>query len=136
MLESEKYLTCENAAALEKLITQRIDYLEASIVEARRLREKDMEGFPEMYAKKHELEKTAMLIKEVKDKDLKELKDLISLKLSITDYETKHETLVAKALGWEKIEANINGKIWASTWILGSLLVVVNVLYHILFSKS
>lgn len=135
MLESEKYLTCENAAALEKLITQRIDYLEASIVEARRLREKDMEGFPEMYAKRYELEKTAILIKEVKDKDIKELKDLINAKLSVSDYESKHEILAAKAQGWEKIEANINGRIWASVWILGSVLVIVNVLYHILFTK-
>lgn len=95
-----------------------------------------MEGFPHEYAKKYELDRMAITIKEIKDKDIKEIKDLLSSKLSLADYNSKHEVLLAKAAGWATIEANINGRIWASVWLLGAVLVIVNVLYHILFSKA
>ena len=110
---------------LEKMFSKDISYLREGIVEARRLVEKTMEGFPSEYAKKLELAQTATLVKELKDNDLEEIKKLISNKLSVADYDIKHETLLAKyeglnekAQGWETIKADINGRLWTLGFVM------------------
>ena len=107
--------------------------------EARRLMEKTMAGFPSEYAKKLELSQTASLVKELKDTDLEAIKKLISIKLSISDYDTKHETLMAKydglnekAQGWETIKADINGRLWTLSFVMvGTVALTVSVLEFI-----
>ena len=128
---SIRYYTQTQGTALEKLINQRIDYIEKASDEARRLIEKLMEGFPVEYAKKMELEQTAMQIKELKDRDLSDIKRLLAEKLSYADYESKHAVLLEKSEGWKTIEANISGRIWATAWILGILVPLVTALITI-----
>jgi len=118
-----------------------VDYrfisLKDSITEARRLMEEKMSGFPNEYAKKLELEQTAQLVKELKDKDLEEIKKLINLKLSTSDYDSKHEVLLEKydglkdkSRGWETIEANINGRLWTLGLVVVGAFVILGYLFN------
>lgn len=122
---------------LEAIIEMRFASLDVALIEARRGMEKLMAGFPTEYAKKLELEQTAQMVKELKDKDLGEIKKLIALKLSLTDYDTKHEVLLEKleslkekARGWESIEANINGRLWTLGMVVVGAFVILGYLFN------
>jgi hypothetical protein len=111
--------------------------LKDSIAEARRLMEEKMAGFPNEYAKKLELEQTALMVKELKDKDLEEIKKLINLKLSTSDYDSKHEILLEKydalkdkSRGWETIEANINGRLWTLGGVVVGAFIILGYLFN------
>ena len=115
---------------LKDLFDQRFVYVEKGIEEAKRLMEKTMAGFPTEYAKKLELEQTALLVKELKDNDLNVLKSSIDKKLSREEYDTRHEVLLQKAIGWEKIESNINGRLWALGILVTGGLVLIEVVFR------
>ena len=118
---------------LEALFGQRFEFVEREITEARRLMENKMAGFPAEYAKKLELEQTALLVKELKDNDLNSIKISIEKKLSKEEYDTRHEVLLQKAVGWESIEANINGRLWTlGIAITGGLILLEVLLRYVL----
>jgi len=115
---------------LEALFGQRFEFVEKEITEARRLMENKMAGFPTEYAKKLELEQTALLVKELKDNDLSLVKSSIDKKLSKEEYDTRHEVLLQKAVGWESIESNINGRLWTLGIAITGGLVLLEVLFR------
>ena len=115
---------------LESLFGQRFDFVEKEIIEARRLMENKMAGFPTEYAKKLELEQTALLVKELKDNDLNLIKSSIDKKLSKEEYDTRHEVLLQKAVGWESIESNINGRLWTLGIAVAGALALLEVIFR------
>ena len=115
---------------LESLFGQRFEFVEKEITEARRLMENKMAGFPTEYAKKLELEQTALLVKELKDNDLNLIKSSIDKKLSKEEYDTRHEVLLQKAVGWESIESNINGRLWTLGIAVAGALALLEVIFR------
>jgi len=93
---TEQYFSVPLKDYLEKVIELRIDSIKDAIFEARRLQEKEMAGFPGEYAKKADLLGTAIIVQEIKDKELKEIKSMTDGKLSKIEYEEKHNTLMEK----------------------------------------
>ena len=71
-----------------------------------------------------------LLVKELKDNDLNSIKISIEKKLSKEEYDTRHEVLLQKAVGWESIEANINGRLWTLGIAITGGLILLEVLFR------
>lgn len=120
---------------LKELFGQRITYVELNIKEARRLMEEKMAGFPTEYAKKPELEQTASLVKDLKDKDLGEIKSVLELKLGKLDYEQRHETLEKELDRVARELANIQGRIIGTGGVIAVVVITVQILLHVFWKK-
>ena len=125
----------------EKLntIRQRMISADLALVTAREELLRRMEGFPEEYAKKAEMQSTALLVKELKDRDLKDIKTTIEYnsinKLSKTDYEFAHKMLVDKFDAVERrlqqvelikaeVTATITSEVTSKAWTLGIVITI------------
>ena len=132
---------------LEKVIKLKIESLDKGIIEARRVMENLMLGFPQEYAKKSDMAITAMTLKELKDKDLEDIKTRIEARMSRSEYEQKHDVLVekidtnAKAIASLREErANVQGRIVATGGVIVVVIAIVQVLtqvlIHVYFGKG
>lgn len=131
---------------LEKEIDLRFNAILDSIAEAKRLMEERMAGFPREYARKGDLEFTAATVRELKEKDLEAMRNLIDGRLTRDEYAQKHEVLLEKIdriestlQEVENIKANLQGRILATG---GAVIVIValiqvglQVVMHIFWSK-
>jgi hypothetical protein len=121
---------------LERIIDLKFDSIEKETNEARRLMEKNMAGFPAEYAKKLELEQTAGLVKELKDKDFREIKDTIDLKLGVIEYNQRHESLDKEIGRIARDLSNIQGRIIGTGGVVMFVVIVVQVLIHVFWGKQ
>lgn len=117
---------------LEKMFSQRFEFMRDDITEARRVMENRMEGFPSEFAKKSELELTAITLKELKDRDLREIKDSLDARLGRPEYEFQHRILTEKIDAQEKriqgaelLKAEVTGKIWTLGIVITILVIGV-----------
>lgn len=90
----EKSLT-EKIEALEKLLSQQMDSDRAAVVEARRLMERSMEGFPEEYVKKAEMARTNDILNSLRENDLKTMSRRIGEMLPRAEYDIHHTAVVS-----------------------------------------
>lgn len=131
---------------LEKIIALRFESMEKSIYEARRLMEDRMNGFPSAFAQKGDMANTAIGLKELKDKDLKELKNKIDAKLGRDEYEQKHSNIIDKIESANKeindlktLRADIQGRIIATggvvVFIIALVQIMTQIIFHIYWSK-
>jgi hypothetical protein len=132
---------------LEKMATLRFAAMDKEIAEARRIMEKRMEGFPSEFAKRGDMIITAATLKELKDKDIEELKIRIEARMGREEFNQKHETLIEKIdAANEEINllknerANIHGRIAATGVVVVILIalvqVVTQVLVHVYMGKQ
>ena len=120
---------------LERIIELKFIANDKELVEARRQMELKMSGFPTEYAKKLELEQTAGLVKELKDKDFREIKESIDLKLGIVEYNQRHESLDKEINRIGNDLSNIQGRIIGTGVVLGLVVIAVQVLIHVFWGK-
>lgn len=142
---------------LEKLIDCYIERMQTEIdlkfaaitdstAEARRLMEGRMAGFPREFARKDDLEITALAVREIKDKDIEGLKGMIEDKLSRQDYAQRHEILQEKIDRLEtglqdiqNIRSNLQGRIIATggavVFIVALTQILLQVIMHIYWGK-
>jgi hypothetical protein len=131
---------------LEKLIDLRFAAMDREINEARRIMETRMKGFPSEFAQKGDMVTTASTLKELKDKDLEELKVKIEARLGRDEYEQKHAGLMEKieivkeeVNGIKNERANIQGRIvgtGATIGVIVSIVIVVSqIVIHVYMGK-
>lgn len=140
-----------------KAVIQSIENIKEAITEARRITERIMLGFPDEYAKRADMAATASILKELKDKDLRELKDLIESRMSRNEYSQEHRALQEKMdssyvniqdkidynskriNGLENERANIQGRIIATGATVGVIvsiiMVAAQVVIHVYMGK-
>jgi len=111
--------------------------LKEAITEARRIMENRMEGFPAVFAKRGELDQTANIVKELKERDIRDLKDDIDGKMSRIDYEFHHKSLLEKMDVQEKriqnvelLKADVSGRVWTLGFALSAFIVIVGLILH------
>ena len=118
-----------------KVINTKIDLeikrIDDSVTEARRQQEMKFAGFPSEYAKISDMEVTAATLKELKDKDLGGLKDLIDQKVTKGEYDQKHDNLTSAVSKVEKNIENINGRILGTGGVAIFVIVVLQVVLHV-----
>ena len=124
---------------LEKVIELKFAALDKEIAEARRVMEERMRGFPSEFAQKGDMLVTASTLKELKDKDLKELKGMFDNTIARPEYENKHSSLMEKIeLSSKEINdlknerANIQGRIVATGGVIVVVIAIVQVLTQVL----
>ena len=117
---------------LRELMALHLAAQEKAVNEARRVMEERMAGFPGEYAKKSELESTAITLKDLKDRDLREIKDEIDKRMFRAEYEVQHKILGDKidsqekrVQGAELLKAEVTGKIWTLGIVLSIMVVVL-----------
>lgn len=131
---------------LEKEIELRFKAIIEAITEAKRLMEDRMAGFPREYARKADLQFTANAVKEVKEKNLEDLRKLIEYRLTRDEYAQRHESLLEKIdrienklQGVENIKANLQGRIIATGGaviiIVALIQVALQVFLHVYWGK-
>lgn len=131
---NQGYLNGESISVI-KYIEVLVENIKSEIAEARRVMEDRMAGFPAEFAKKSEMTITASVLKDLKDKDLREIKDLCEDRLTKEEYNQRHEVILDKVRKVENDVANIQGRI-AATGVVGVVVVVaVQILIHIFWGK-
>ena len=128
-------------------IDRRFSDLKDAISEAKRIMEDRMRGFPSEFAQKGDMVTTAATLKELKDKDLKELKGMFDNTIGRLEYENKHLSIIEKidALNRDindlkNERANIQGRIVATGATVGIiisiLLIATQFIVHLYFGKG
>jgi hypothetical protein len=120
---------------LEKLFGQRINYVEKAAEKAEQQMETLLHGFPLEYPKKHETEQLASMVKDIKEKDLRETNNKIDLKLSKTEYEQRHESLDKEMIKLGKELSNIQGRILGTGGVILFVLVVTQIFLHVFWKR-
>jgi hypothetical protein len=127
----ERVFACE-MEAIRADIDTKFGHIKETTIEARRIMETLMAGFPGQFAKKAELDSAVNTIKELKERDIKEIKTELDDRLSRKEYGFQHKTLVDKFECQEKriqsvelLKAEITGKIWTLGIVVTFVVVAV-----------
>ena len=131
---------------LESVITLKFEAIEKATILAKDLMMERMRGFPSEFAQKGDMLTTAATLKELKDKDLEELKSKIEARMGRDEYNQKHDSLIEKIDACNKDindlkneRANIQGRILgtgATVGIIVSIIIVVSqIIIHVYMGK-